>query len=152
MTIDFSPRGAREGGMPPDLAHPLRVGHGVVPQLSRYAVVSALALGLDFAVFLALNNVLGMPTLTGVIGYACGLVLHYQLSRRFVFDAARSEKSAHRMFTEFVASGLVGLALTAGVIAVVTGPMGISAIIAKVLAAGTSFVGVYLIRRTIVFA
>lgn len=138
--------------MPPDLVHSFRAGHGVVPQLSRYALVSAFALALDFAVFLALNAAFGMPTLTGVIGYGCGLTLHYLLSRRFVFDAARSTKSAHRMFTEFVASGLVGLAVTAGVIALATGPLGLSALAGKVLAAGASFVGVYLIRRTIVFA
>lgn len=138
--------------MPPDLVRSIRSGHGMVPQFSRYAMVSALALALDFSIFLGLNSVLGMPTLTGVIGYACGLVLHYQLSRRFVFDTARSAKSAHRMFTEFVASGLVGLAITAGVIAGATGLLGTSAFIAKVLAAGASFIGVYLIRRTIVFA
>lgn len=152
MTIDFSERGARDGGMPPDFGNSLRPGHGLVPQLSRYAVVSAFALALDFAIFLSLNAVTGMPTLSGVIGYACGLVLHYQLSLRFVFDTGKSAKSAHRRFTEFVASGLVGIAITAGVIAVATGPLGMGALIAKVLAAGASFVGVYLIRRRIVFA
>ena len=118
---------------------------------SRYAAVSALALGLDFAVFLALNSAIGHPTLSGVVGYACGIVLHYQLSRLFVFATAASAKSAHRRFVEFVASGLIGLALTAAVIAVATG-MGVSPILAKVMAAGASFLGVYAIRRTIVFA
>src|ERR1700704_3672639 len=66
----------------------------MAPQLSRYAAVSALALGLDFGVFLALNGAMGHPTLAGVVGYACGIVLHYQLSRRFVFANAASAKSA----------------------------------------------------------
>ena len=78
-------------------------------------------------------------------------MLHYQLSRLFVFATAASAKSAHRRFVEFVASGLIGLALTAAVIAVATG-MGVSPILAKVMAAGASFLGVYAIRRTIVFA
>ena len=60
---------------------------------------------------------IGHPTLSGVVGYACGIVLHYQLSRRFVFATAASQKSAHRRFVEFVASGLIGLAVTAAVIA-----------------------------------
>jgi putative flippase GtrA len=124
----------------------------VVPQLSRYTIVSAMALVFDFGVFLALNAVLGLPTVAGVIGYACGIVLHYFLSRHFVFLAARSRKSAHRLFTEFVASGLIGLAVTAGVIALATAVLGWAPIVAKIVAAGASFIGVYLIRRTIVFA
>lgn len=123
----------------------------LVPQLSRYALVSALALGLDFSVFLALNSAIGHATISGVVGYACGIVLHYQLSRLFVFAPAASEKSAHRRFVEFIASGLVGLAVTAVVIAAGTG-LGLSPIVAKVMAAGASFLGVYAIRRTVVFA
>jgi putative flippase GtrA len=124
----------------------------VVPQLSRYTIVSALAFALDFAVFLALNATFGRPTLAGVAGYGCGIVLHYFLSRHFVFQATRSKKSVHRLFSEFVASGLIGLAVTAGVIAAATSVLGWSPIAAKVLAVGASFVGVFLIRRTIVFA
>jgi len=86
-----------------DVARALEPLRAIAPQLSRYAAVSALALGLDFAVFLALNSAIG------------------------------------------------GLALTAAVIAVATG-MGVSPILAKVMAAGASFLGVYAIRRTIVFA
>ncbi len=123
----------------------------VVPQLSRYAIVSALALALDFGVFLGLNSALGYPTLAGVVGYSCGIVLHYFLSRHFVFWAARSKKSAHRLFSEFLVSGLIGLAVTAGVIAAATGVLGLSAIVAKLLAVAASFIGVFLIRRTIVF-
>jgi putative flippase GtrA len=129
--------------------HPLLA---IMPQLKRYAVVSALALALDFTVFIAINGALGHPTVAGVAGYGCGIVLHYYLSRRFVFDTDGSPKSSRRMFSEFLASGLVGLAATAAVIAVATGVLGVPALAAKVVAAGASFLGVYLIRRTIVFA
>jgi putative flippase GtrA len=123
----------------------------VLPQLSRYAIVSAMALALDFAVFLSLNAAFGHPTLAGVIGYGCGIVLHYFLSRHFVFNAMRSKKSAHRLFTEFAASGLIGLAVTAAVIALATTLLGWPAIVAKIAAVGASFLGVFLIRRTVVF-
>jgi putative flippase GtrA len=129
----------------------LETGHALVPQLSRYAVVSALALGLDFAVFVALNRTIGHPTLSGVAGYACGIVLHYQLSRHFVFATGSSAKSAHRRFGEFVGSGIVGLMVTAMVMAAAIG-MGASPIAAKIAAAGASFIGVYAIRRAVVFA
>ncbi len=124
----------------------------VLPQLSRYAIVSVLALAADFSVFLGFNATFGLPTLAGVIGYSCGIVLHYFLSRNFVFNAMHSHKSAHRLFSEFVASGLIGLTATAAVIALAITYLGLSAISAKILAVGASFVGVFLIRRTIVFA
>ena len=104
-----------------DVMRALEPLRAIAPQLSRYAAVSALALGLDFAVFLALNSAIGYPTLSGVVGYVCGIVLHYQSSRIFVFATATSAKSAHRRFVEFVVSGLIGLALTAAVIAAATG-------------------------------
>jgi putative flippase GtrA len=157
MTVDQGPHRVRDGGMPQmdfaaALPRMLRSHFSVMPQLWRYAVVSALALALDFAVFLGLNAFLALPTLAGVAGYGCGIVLHYHLSRRFVFDASRSQKSSQRLFSEFVASGLIGLALTAGVIAVATGMLGLSPIVGKVLAVAATFLGVFVIRRTIVFA
>jgi putative flippase GtrA len=156
MTVDQGPRRVRDGGMPQmdfvaAIPRMLRSA-GVMPQLTRYAVVSGLALALDFSVFLVLNRTLALPTLAGVAGYGCGIVLHYFLSRRFVFAVAGSQKSAHRLFSEFVASGLVGLAVTAGAIALATGLFGFSPIAAKLLAVAASFLGVYAIRRTIVFA
>jgi putative flippase GtrA len=157
MTIDHPRQRVRDGGMPQmdfitRLPHALRSGHAPMPQLSRYAVVSGLALALDFAVFLGFNGAFDYPTLAGVVGYGCGIILHYHLSRRFVFDATRSQKSTHRMFSEFVASGLVGLAVTAGAIAVATGEFGLTPLAAKALAVGASFLGVFVIRRRVVFA
>lgn len=154
MSIDYGTRSVGSGARPDAgvllarLPQPLRA---LVPQLSRYALVSALALGLDFSVFLGLNSAIGHATISGVVGYACGIVLHYQLSRLFVFAPATSEKSAHRRFVEFIASGLIGLAVTAAVIAAATA-MGVGPVAAKIMAAGASFLGVYAIRRTIVFA
>jgi putative flippase GtrA len=157
MTVDHGPRRVRDGGMPQmDFVAALpRWLHAHVPvirQISRYAFVSGLALALDFGVFLALNGLIALPTLAGVVGYCCGIVLHYHLSKRFVFDTARSQKSAQRLFSEFVASGFIGLAVTAGVIAVATGAFGLEPIVAKALAAVASFIGVFAIRRMIVFA
>jgi len=157
MTVDHPPPRVRDGGMPQmgfvsTLPRAMRSSVGVVPQLSRYAIVSVLALSLDFAVFLGVNGALGYPTLAGVAGYACGIVVHYFLSRHYVFNARFSWKSSHRLFSEFVASGLVGLAVTAGVIAFATAMLGLAPITAKILAACASFLGVFVIRRTIVFA
>ena len=157
MTVDQGPRRVRDGGMPQmdfvaALPHALRRNLRVMPQLSRYVVVSGMALALDLAVFILLNRVLALPTLAGVIGYACGIVLHYHLSRRFVFTDSGSGKSSHRLFGEFFASGLIGLIVAAAVIALATGMLGVGPLPAKLIAIAASFLGVFVIRRTVVFA
>jgi putative flippase GtrA len=125
---------------------------GIGPQLSRYALVSLAALVLDFSLYLALTSCGMKPVLAGVIGYAAGTVLHYVLSARFVFDAAATDKVQARLFGEFALSGLVGIGITALVIALATGAAGLPALPAKVLAAGVSFLLVFTLRRNFVFA
>ena len=124
----------------------------IVPQLSRYSLVSALALTLDFTVYLALTALAVSPPLAGVIGYALGTGLHYLLSTRFVFDARATDKLHARLFGEFALSGIAGMGITALVIALATEAGGLAALPAKVLAAGASFLVVFALRRTVVFA
>jgi putative flippase GtrA len=123
-----------------------------LPKLSRYTLVSVAALGLDFTVYLALLDAVGFPTFAGVAGYTAGLLLHYNLSVRYVFDAAATQKSMRRTFAEFAASGLVGLGVTASVIWVTTSYLGVPAIAAKGLAVVVSFLAVFMMRHAIVFA
>lgn len=130
----------------------LRTLAGISPQLSRYALVSLVALALDFALYIALTRSGIGPVLAGVVGYAAGTVLHYALSTRFVFDAAATDKMQPRLFGEFALSGLVGIGITALVIALATGVAGLPALPAKVLAAGISFLAVFVLRRQVVFA
>ena len=124
----------------------------VLPQLSRYSLVSALALALDFTVYLALTALAVSPPLAGAIGYALGTGLHFLLSTRFVFDARATDKVQARLFGEFALSGLAGMGITALVIALATEAAGLAALPAKVLAAAASFLVVFALRRTVVFA
>jgi putative flippase GtrA len=130
----------------------LRPAVSIVPQLSRYTAVSAAALALDFAIFLALTALAMRPSLAGVIGYATGMLLHYLLSIRFVFDARATAKAHTRLLGEFVATGMSGMAATALVIAAATGVLGLAPLPAKVLAAGISFLVIFALRRTVVFS
>jgi putative flippase GtrA len=131
----------------------LRSLASVAPQLSRYAVVSMVALALDFAVFIALTSTsLLRPSLAGVAGYAAGMSLHYLLSIAFVFDARVTDKHHARLFGEFALTGLGGMGVTALVIAAATGMGGLTPLAAKVLAAGASFIVVFALRRMVVFA
>src|SRR5262249_39974465 len=73
----------------------------IMPQLSRYTLVSAVALALDFTLYLLLA-LGGLPAVVaGAVGYACGLGLHYMLSVRYVFDPAAAGKQQSRLIAEF---------------------------------------------------
>lgn len=121
-------------------------------QVSRYALVSIAALAIDSGVYLvtALGGL--APALAGVAGYAAGMLAHYLLSIVWVFDARASGKGQVRLAAEFAASGLLGLALTAATIALATGALGLALVPAKLLAIAASFLAVFLLRRTVVFA
>jgi putative flippase GtrA len=137
----------------PGLIGRARAGLGdVLPQIGRYGIVSVMALGADFALFLVLAQAGLRPSLAGAAGYAFGLILHFLLSVRFVFDADRSAKSQPRLFGEFAVSGAVGMCITAGTIAVATDAFHLAPVIGKVLAVGVSFLVVFALRRAIVFA
>jgi putative flippase GtrA len=123
----------------------------MLSQLSRYSAASALALVLDFTVYLVLTTGDMKPVLAGVLGYGAGLALHFLLSSKFVFSATPANKAQTRLFGEFALSGLAGIATTAVVIALATELAGLPGLPAKVLAAGMSFVLVYWLRCTIVF-
>jgi putative flippase GtrA len=124
----------------------------MLPQLSRYSMASAMALGLDFATYLALVGS-GVPApLAGIVGYLTGTTLHFAISKRFVFDARRAAKGEPQLFGEFALSGVVGLLITAIVISCATGILGTDPVTAKVLAAGLSFLLVFGLRRGVVFA
>ena len=126
---------------------------GILRQLSRYTVVSVFALGLDFLLFLGLTHGgLAKAAIAGVIGYSTGLVLHFFLSARYVFNIANAGKSQGRLFAEFVASGCVGLLITWAVIGVATDLAHLPPVIGKAGAVVASFATVFVLRRTVVFS
>lgn len=124
----------------------------LVPQLSAYTVASCLALGLDLAAFNALLMAGVRAALAGVAGYAAGLILHYVLSSRFVFRTEGSSKTGVQRFVEFSLSGAVGLAMTWAIIHVATDFAHLPAMVGKAAAVVASFVVVFILRRSIVFA
>jgi putative flippase GtrA len=136
-----------------DLSHPLlRPLVRLMPELSYYAIVSAVALTVDLIVYAALTRGGMRAAAAGIIGYSVGLVLHYFLSVGFVFKAATAAKNGLRRFAEFVLSGLIGLAITWLMIAFATELLHLPPLIGKVAAVGTSFIVVFMLRKGIVFA
>ena len=124
----------------------------ILPQFSAYTAVSALALATDLASYFLLMAG-GWPVFaSGVTGYGIGMVFHFVLSRRFVFDREACAKSESRLFGEFALSGIAGLAVTATAIATATNVFAASPVAAKLCAVIMSFIVVYSIRRLFVFA
>ncbi len=125
----------------------------LVPLISRYMFVSVAALLLDLSVFLMTTRLeILRPALAGVIGYTLGLLCHYVLSTRFVFDVAASLKTRRRLFAEFVASGVLGLIVTWAIIHTATEWFGVGPFAAKAIAVVVSFCAVFQLRRAVVFA
>jgi putative flippase GtrA len=123
-----------------------------MPELSYYTVVSAVALGIDLAIFTGLTSAGSKARWAGVIGYAVGLIVHYILSSWYVFDTRGSAKSGVRRFIEFVVSGAVGVAITWAIISVSVDVLHLPALVGKIAAVGVAFIVVFLLRRGIVFA
>ena len=135
----------------PQLAERLLASHGLVFQFLRYGLVSVVALGADLVVFFVLTGAGASATLAGATGYGIGLIFHFVLSVVLVFDTTRT-KSRKRLFGEFAASGLIGLLMTTAIIWLLVERLHTSALSAKITAILLTFIGVFLLRRQVVFA
>ena len=121
--------------------------------LSRYFGASVVALGFDMGSFLVLLAA-GLPAApAAALSYSLGIVVHWFISSRAVFTAGVAERGPARTRQKalFVASALVGLALTAGIVGL-GAAVGIDPRLAKIAAVGVSFVATWLLRARVVFA
>ena len=122
-----------------------------IRRLLRYTGVNLASLAIDYAVFLSLTRAFAIPVIASMAGYAVAFAFNYKLSRRFVFAGHGAHKSERRLFTEFMASGVFGLVLTAAVTGAGVYLLGLSPAIAKTAAVLLSFVSLYFIRSRLVF-
>lgn len=126
---------------------------GRAVQLARYAAASLAALCCDVGVFLSLTTFVILPSAAAAaIGYLAGAMIHYILSIHFVYAAADTGKTHRRLVTEFLATGLLGLALTSMIVWISTDIAGLAPIIGKAISIVVSFLAVYLARTAVVFA
>jgi putative flippase GtrA len=122
-----------------------------LPVLSRYAVASVFSLTLDLITLMMLRGI-GLTALAaGAGGYAAGLALQFVLAQRIVFRDVQTGKTGGRLFAEFAASGLLGLAITATILHLATDLAGLPALVGKLFAVVVSFVTVFVLRNGVVF-
>jgi putative flippase GtrA len=120
-------------------------------ELIRYVGASAAALALDFSLLWLQVAVIGVPYLAAAaISFLCGTVLVYWASVSHVFGFRRLE-SARNEFAVFLAVGLVGLAINLGVIHIGVSRLGLHYLLAKVGAAGCTFLANFAMRRWLLF-
>lgn len=122
-----------------------------IRRLLRYTGVNLVSLVIDYGVFLGLMHLSGLPVLASVAGYAVAFSVNYKLSRWLVFAGDGAHKSDRRLFTEFMATGVLGIALTAMVTATGIHLLGLAPTIAKGAAMLICFVTLYVIRSRFVF-
>jgi putative flippase GtrA len=120
--------------------------------LLRYLGASVIALGCDFACFVALLELRLSPAPAAAMGYALGIAVHWLVSSRKVFTAsvARSGPARTRQKALFVVSALIGLLLTTAIVAAGSA-LGLDPRLAKLLAVGASFIITWLLRDSFVF-
>lgn len=122
------------------------------PLYFRYVVVSAIALGVDFGCFAVLIAGGMPPAAASAIGYNVGILVHWAISSRAVFTGriAVPGRARRRQQILFLASALVGLGLTVGIVGLGT-LLGVTPLIAKGMAIAVSFQVSYMLRQHIVF-
>lgn len=118
--------------------------------LTRYLAASILSLCVDMGAFLALCALGIAPWWAAFVSYALGIIVHWLLSVRFVFAATIGAGPTRGQQVQFLLSALMGLAITVGVVALLTA-LGIMALAAKGAAVLVSFIAVYLVRKHVVF-
>jgi putative flippase GtrA len=119
----------------------------------RYAVVSVGALAVDMGIFLALLKSGMVSPIAAAIGYSVGIVAHWTLSSRKVFQDRVSERGTRERTQQkamFVVSALLGLIVTMSIVGV-GDALGLDPRIAKVMAIGVSFMLTYLLRNILIF-
>lgn len=122
------------------------------PPYLRYIAVSAGALGIDLGIYLIALSIGIVATLAAAIGYLSGVVVHWILSSRVVFDdVAEGGLARTRQKALFLTSAFIGLGLTVAIVGLAT-RFGVDARIAKLFAVAVSFQTTYVLRRNIVFA
>lgn len=126
--------------------------HPKVRHALLYIGVNLTSTVVDYAIFLGLTQVFGLPILQSVIAYCIAMVVNYALTKNFVFVHDMSHKSQHRLFIEFAGTSFLGLLLTAGVIWLTVHEMNLPPIDGKTISVLICFVSLYYVRSRIVFS
>jgi len=121
-------------------------------ELARYAVVAAVALVVDFGLLTASTELLGFHyLLSAALGFTAGVATNYALSTAWVFRTRRLSSRATEV-NLFVIIGLVGLAITEGVMWGLTDLAGVHYLVAKAVCTAVLFFWNFGVRKVVLFS
>lgn len=125
--------------------------HALVGEFARYFAAGLIALGVDFTLYVALTELAGWHYLvSAAAAFSAGLATVYFFSIFWVFRERRLERKAHE-FILFAAIGIVGLALTGGVLYTLTDILGLDYRVSKIAAAAAVFLFNFACRKFFLF-
>ncbi|MCP5269159.1 MAG: GtrA family protein [Zoogloeaceae bacterium] len=116
----------------------------------RYFFVSIMALSVDMGLLLLLANWIHYVVAASV-SFMVGAAVHYRLSITIVFSSRRLVSRKRAEAAIFVATGVAALLVNVAVIAVCIELLGMSLPLAKIGAAGFSFLFGYVVRKLALF-
>lgn len=120
-------------------------------ELTWYAVASVFALAVDAGLLWLLVHFISVGYLAAAtFSFVAGATVAYFISVRLAFRNHRLE-DRRAEFAGFIALGAPGLAINAGVISLAVESFGLHFMLAKCLAAGTTFGYNFLARRQMLF-
>lgn len=119
-------------------------------ELMLYGFASALALGLDWGLLLALTTLGVNYLLASAMGFVSGIAVTYLLSVSMVFRY-RPVADRWREFVGFVGVGLAGLILTQGLMALWVEVLRLHPGVAKIPTAAIVFMFNFTVRRALLF-
>ena len=119
----------------------------------RYGLGSLVALGGDMALFMTMLHLGSAPVAASSAGYALGIALQWLMSSRFIFaaDTAPPGPARRRQLGLFLGSALAGFVVTTVVVGLGS-VVGLSPLIAKLVAIALSFQATYMLRKGLVLA
>jgi putative flippase GtrA len=123
----------------------------VAREVALYTIAMGTAFAVDLATLVALVEVAAVPYLgAAAVGFVSGGLVAYLLSVRFIFRHRRVQDRRIEAVT-FIALGLVGLVVNLGGMWLGVEALSLHYVVAKVAAAGLSFVTNYGLRRLMLF-
>lgn len=121
-------------------------------EFARYFLISIVAFIVDYSMFLLGLRVLGLGwALAASLGFVLGVFVSYILSIFWVFRCRRLEDNFAGEFLGFFVVGLLGLLVTQAVLWVGIYKLSISAELARIAAAGATFVFNFVVRKVFLF-
>ncbi|MCX7149147.1 MAG: GtrA family protein [Rhodocyclales bacterium] len=119
-------------------------------EFGAYFLASLLALAIDFAVLLLLARVVHY-LVAATAGFCTGAAVIYLLSTRLVFARRRLAHREGAEFVLFTLIGVAGLVLNNTVIFIMVEFVAAPLALAKLAAAGSTFLFNYLLRKRLLF-